>query len=78
MLVYVYTCIRIYAGVHVCLCVYIVECIRIRGYVCVSSCVLLRVAVFRIRLVRSGPLQETRTRSGFVLIVDPIHRRFED
>ena len=52
---HVYTGIRIYAGVHVCACVYIVECIRVRGYVCVSSCVWLRVAVFRIRLVRSEP-----------------------
>ena len=52
---YVYTCIRIYAGVHVCLCVYIVKCIRVRGYVCVSSCIWLRFIVFRIRLVRSEP-----------------------
>ena len=74
----VYTCIRIYMGVHVYICVYVVECIRVRGYVCVSSCVWLRVAVFRIRLVRSGPLQETRTRSGFVLVVDSIRRKFED
>ena len=53
---YVHTCIRIYAGIHVCLCVYIVECLRVRGHVCVSSCVWLRVAVFWIHLVRSGPL----------------------
>ena len=55
MLVYAYTCIRIYAGVHVCLCVYIVECIHERGYVCVSSCVWLCVAAFQIRLVRPEP-----------------------
>ena len=71
-------CTYIYAGVHVCLCVYIEECIRVRGYVCVSSCVWLRITVFWTRLVRYGPLQEIRTRFGFVLVVDPIHRRFEN
>jgi len=78
MLVYIFTCLRIYAGVHICLHVYIMECIHVRGYFCVRSCVWLRVAVFRIRLVRSGLLQEIRTRFRFVLVVDPIHRRFED
>ena len=60
MFIYMYCCVclctYIYAGVHVCLCVYIEECIRVRGYVCVNLCVWLRVAVFRIRLVRSGPV----------------------
>ena len=64
---YVYV---MYIGVHVCVC--------IRVYVRVSSWVGLRVAVFRIRLVRSGLLQETRTLFGFVLVVDPMHRRFKD
>ena len=63
MLVLVYTCIRIYAGVHIYLWVYIVECIPVREYVCVSLCIWLCVTALRIRLVRSGPLQKTQTRS---------------
>ena len=58
MLVYMYTCIRIYAGVHVCLCVYIMECIRVSvgvhvyvacvyGYVCECfMCVLILLPLF--------------------------------
>jgi len=78
---YVGICVYLYT--YICGCtrmfmMYIVECIPVREYVCVSSCVWLRVAALRIRLVRSGPLQETRTRSGFVLVVDPIPWQFED
>ena len=74
-------CIRVRVGVHVYVaCVY--------GYVCECfMCVLILLPLFvfggvlqRFGLARTirNQLQETRTRSGFVLVVDPIHRRFED
>ena len=57
-----------------CTCVFMCMCV----YVCMWLWVWLRVTTFRTLLVRSGPLQEIRTQFGFVLVVGPIHRRFED
>jgi len=76
----VYLCVYLYMYVcggtrvcrHVCTCMYMV-CVCVQGYVCVSSYVWLRVAVFQIRFVRSGPLQETRTRFRIVPVMDLIH-----
>ena len=54
----------------------IVLCVSVNSYS--SLCVRVRVTAFQIHLVRSGPLLETRIRSGFMLVVDPIHKQFED
>ena len=72
---FVYTYIRIYMGVHV--------CVGVLGWVLsvylhLHVCVRLRVAAFKTRPYYPDRLQETRTQSGFVLVVDPIHKRFED
>ena len=73
--VYLYTYIcgytrmimRVYCGVYTCTRVCLCE------FMCLVACYSVSD-----RLVRSGPLQEIRTRFGFVLVVDPIHRGFED
>ena len=72
----VYVCVYLYTYVGVRVCVEILESV-FSVYLYLIMC-WLRATVFRICSVRSGPLQETRTRSGFVLVVNPIHRQFED
>ena len=69
--VYAYRCMHV--GIRICVRMHVWV---LSMYLCLYVCVWLCATVFRIRLVRSGPLQETRF--GFVLVVDPIHRRFED
>jgi len=50
-----HVCTRVCVCMHVCMCIYVV-CVCIRVYVRVSSWVGLRVAMFRTRLVRVGPI----------------------
>ena len=71
MYVYTCTCTWVYTYVSGCSGVYLV-------YIYIYLCVWLRVAALWNSLMRSGPLQETRTRFGFVLVMDPIQWRFED
>ena len=60
MLVYVYTCIRIYAGVHVCLmCVYcgVYTCTRVClcEFICLVACCSVSVSFGEIRTVAGDP-----------------------
>ena len=79
-----YVCLSVCMSTYMCICVrgcthvyrrarVSVECIFI--FICMFGCVL---QYFGTRLVRSWPLKETRTRSRFVLVLEPMHRQFED
>ena len=66
-------CILVYTYVYVCTWVYVTVCLGVSlVYIYIYLYVLVACCSVRNRLVRSGPLRETRTRSEFVLVVDPI------
>ena len=67
---YVGVCVYLYMYVGVRVCVGVLgSMFSVYLYLFVCSVVCYSVSD---SLVRSGPLQETRTRSGFLLVVDPI------
>ena len=62
-------------GVRVCVCMHVwVLSMHLYLFVCSVACYSVSDPFGEIRT----QLQETRTRSRFVLVVDPIHRRFEN
>ena len=72
---YVCMCLLVYVSVYVYVCIMLV-CVYVYVCVCISSCVCM-VASYS----DPNPFDEIRTRYGrfgVVLVMDPIHWRFED
>ena len=72
-------------GMYVCACLFMY--VYAYMFVCTCGClariyiylyVRLRASVFRVRLVRSGPVAEDSDPIRIRVVLDPTHRRFED
>ena len=72
---YVYTCIGIYVGVHVCVCVYVCG-VYMRTGIC--SCEFMSMVVYYSVLDSLGRSELSNGRFGFVPNLDPILWQFED